>query len=688
MGETGRDADHGHIPYPLLCEALPDATIVVDPLGVIAFANRKACALFGMTRAELTGSKIEQLIPPRLAAGHEALRQRYQAEPVARTMGIDAELFGLRKDGSEFPLEITLGPIKQGADSLVVASIRDLTGNLRFREGAKRAHYGSQLVKLGDLALRSRNIDELLAAIPGFIAETLWADVAVVFWLMRDTGLWPRLMHGIPDALVAEVEIAGARGLACKGPVGDERPRIVNDLDSEARIDAKLAGEMKLASSLRVPLRSKGRFIGLLVTYSKKSFGEEELHFVQAVANSIAGTLMRGEVEAELAHAQRLDSIGQLTGGVAHDFNNILTIVLGNLQMLQVALAQSGGGDYIRLVESAQRACKRGADLTHKLLTFARKQSLSPVAVDLQEALGALAEMLQRTLGEKIRIELDVAPGCPPCLADALQLDNAIVNLALNARDSMPDGGRLRIAVAPFTAGLNSRDAAGELAPGVYVMVSVTDSGQGMPPALLKRAIEPFFTTKPSGKGSGLGLSMVYGFVKQSGGAMDMVSEPGRGTEVRLYFPVADRRSTALKSRRRVGIPGDGVPPKRETILVVDDDLEVLDLAEVILKMSGYGVLRAANTADALHYLQGPEPVSLLFTDVVLGAGETGPRLAAEARKLRARLPVLYTSGFAHGSLSEADSEPAHFLAKPYDRDELIARIETLLKPDRRQSTG
>jgi PAS domain S-box-containing protein len=680
-------ADGGDSPYPLLFEAIPDATIVVDNHGVILLANSKACELFGWTRSELIGTKVERLIPSRFAGVHEQHRRRYNGNPDARPMGIELELFGLRSDGTEFPLEIALSPFKMGAESMVAASIRDLTHTLRFKNAAKRARYSSQVVKLGELALRSKGIDELLAEVPGFIVETLRTDVVIVYWAAHGARLRPRVIHGIPDALVGSLKLTSAIATDGRDMAVNQRPVIVNDYGNERGIDAALARALDIASGLRVPLTSKAGLVGLLATHSRQAnrFGEEELHFIQAVGNVIVEAHMRGEVEEQLAHAQRLESIGLLTGGIAHDFNNILTVVLGNLQMLREALEQNGDSGFVELVESAQRASRRGADLTQKLLTFSRKQSLAPSAIDPAAVLGALTDMLQRTIGEAIQIEWQVEPGCPPCMADPLQLDNAIVNLALNARDAMPAGGRLRMTAAPLAASEDMPDIAGELAPGNYVVISVVDSGQGMPPDVLRRAYEPFFTTKPSGKGSGLGLSMVYGFAKQSGGTIRIDSEPGRGTEVRLYFPAADRGSGASASGRRIRDHGPGAPVRQESILVVDDDLEVLNVAEVFLAKSGYRVLRASDTAAALHWLTGTEPISLLFTDVVLGAGEAGPTLAADALKIRPGLPVLYTSGFAHGSLSVADVRPIQFLAKPYRREELIARIETLLTEARHQ---
>lgn len=670
--------------YPPLFESLPDAMLVVNRQGVITFANEKACLMFGWPRSELVGALVERLVPQRFAEGHPQQRQHFHEHTQPQSMGVERELVGLRRDGAEFPLEIALSHIRIGHETQVAAAIRDLTFTLRFREATKRAHYSSQLVKVGALALRSKSIDEMLESVPDFIVGTLSTDIVIVFWSLHGDELRPRIIHGVSEPHASRLEAAATVRIDGNDPLVGEQPRIINDYRQETGADALLARELGLSSSLRVPLIAETRLVGLLVTYSRQTgqFGEQELHFMQAVGNVIVGAYMRAEIESQLAFSQRLDSIGQLTGGIAHDFNNILTIVLGNLQMLREAIERIGAGELLKLVDSAQRASKRGAELTHKLLTFASRQALSPSAIDPATALTAVAEMLQRTIVETIEIDLQVAPNCPPCLADPLQFDNAIINLILNARDAMPDGGQVNIAATPIMLREDTPDVGDELAPGLYVVISVSDTGHGMSPETMRRVYEPFFTTKPIGKGTGLGLSIVYGFVKQSSGMIRIKSKPGHGTEVQLYFPCADRRLATTASSVAQAVTQDHgrrLKPGLESILIVDDEREVLDLTEALLLRSGYRVLRASDMAGALWYLAGPEPISLLFTDVVLGAGETGPKLVAEALKIRPGLPVLYTSGFAHGALTDADCKPNQFLAKPYQVAELISRIETLL---------
>jgi signal transduction histidine kinase/ActR/RegA family two-component response regulator len=435
-----------------------------------------------------------------------------------------------------------------------------------------------------------------------------------------------------------------------------------------------------------MPVHGKSGLLGVLVMAAKEAdrFGEDEVNFLRAAGNVIVETAMRIDAEAELFHAHRLESIGQLSGGIAHDFNNLLAIVMGNLQMLREALDESGGPDaQFRLVDSARRAAQRGADLTQKLLTFSRRQALAPAAIEPAVALPELVEMLRRTLGGQIDILYDVAPNCPPCHADPLQLDNAIVNLALNARDALSSGGSIRMGAQAVTVSEQPPERAdARLAAGDYVVFHVADNGVGMQPEVLRRACEPFFTTKSSGKGSGLGLSMAYGFAIQSGGALTIESAPGQGTEVRMYFPVANRRSAQSENppdtRERRNRPADAHRHAQHTILIVDDEVELLALAEAYLTRLGYRVLRAQSASQAIDLLDR-EPVTLLFTDVALGGGDSGPALAQVARKSRPALPVLFTSGFAQGAFEMGDIDPNAFLPKPFSLEELAARIEALM---------
>ena len=384
-----------------------------------------------------------------------------------------------------------------------------------------------------------------------------------------------------------------------------------------------------------------------------------------------------------LLQAQKLESIGQLTGGVAHDFNNVLQIIGSNLQLL---VAQgglpAGAGEYAR---TALRAVDRGALLTAQLLAFARRQPLNPAPLNLNRMMRDLDGMLRRSLGEEVQVETSLAGGLWTTFADAAQLENVILNLAINARDAMPDGGRLTIETANATLDEAYTDPLGDVSPGQYVMLAVSDTGTGMPPDVVAQAFEPFFTTKPEGKGTGLGLSMAYGFAKQSSGHIRIYSEPGSGTTVRLYLP----RSHADEVRQLVP-PAGPVAGGSETVLVVEDDQEVQAGAVNMLSGLGYRVLRADDAQAALTILRSGVAVDLLFTDVVMPGPVRSPELVRQARELLPGIAVLYTSGYTQNAIVHGGRlDPGvELLSKPYLREDLARRARRLLDARKRPAAA
>jgi len=380
--------------------------------------------------------------------------------------------------------------------------------------------------------------------------------------------------------------------------------------------------------------------------------------------------------QASLVQAQKMEAVGQLTGGIAHDFNNMLAIVIGNLDIARRRLVQ-GRGDVARQIDSAMDGAQRAAALTRRLLVFARRQPLEPQVTDLNLLLGDLSELLRRTIGEKVRIELSPAPSVWPVSVDRAQMESAVINLAINARDAMPNGGLLSIETLNMI-----QDEAGPedgLAAGDYVMVAVADSGTGMAPEVSARAFEPFFTTKEVGRGTGLGLSQVYGFLRQSGGHVDIDSAPGTGTTVRLYFP--RHRGDAPPEAEHIA--GETAPPRGspgEVVLVVEDEDEVRRTTVEALRELGYGVREARDGVEALAILSSDPAITLLFTDVVM-PGLDGRALAERALRQRPDLIILYTTGYApetdpHETLP--DDHPA-MLRKPFSVDGLARKLRDLL---------
>jgi len=380
----------------------------------------------------------------------------------------------------------------------------------------------------------------------------------------------------------------------------------------------------------------------------------------------------RVAVEERLRHSQRMESIGQLTGGIAHDFNNLLAIMVGNVELVLDGPGKEETAEYCR---AALHAAQRGAELTRRLLAFARQQPLQPSVVEAGELIGNLTRLLSRTLGQHIDVAFDGATGLWPIFIDAANLESAITNLAVNARDAMPDGGRLLIQVSNATLDEDYVRANPDATAGDYVLVTVADTGSGMPQEVLNRIFEPFFTTKEVGRGTGLGLSMVFGFIRQSGGHIKVYSEVGHGTSMRLYLP---RSKTAAQAD---AAPDAGArqagPAGQERILVVEDNDAIRQLALGQLARLGYLALEADGGAAALAVLKSDAPIDLLFTDVVMPGGISGHALAEEARRLRPGLKVLFTSGFPGALL--IDAQGGRMIGKPYRMQELAVRIREAL---------
>jgi signal transduction histidine kinase len=379
----------------------------------------------------------------------------------------------------------------------------------------------------------------------------------------------------------------------------------------------------------------------------------------------------RLRTEEMLRRSEKMKALGQLTGGIAHDFNNLLGVIIGSVELLMDGVQNEP--EQAELAREILNSALSGSLLTRRLLAVARNQPLRPERVDLKALLRDHVEMLRRTLGEAIHIDATQASDLWLTSADPSQIGDALLNLALNARDAMPQGGNLSIEAANIHLDARSAAAYTEVAEGDYVVLTVTDTGTGMSEDVVQRAVEPFFTTKPPSAGSGLGLSMAYGFAKQSGGHLDIESVIGTGTKVRLYLPRAAEDAVAVTKAPRVGTP---YPGGTEAILLVDDNETLMEVARRHLCTLGYKVLAAASGPSALVILESGETVDLLFTDIVMAEGMSGYKLAEAARRMRPGLKVLFTSGYA-AELSEHDGQ--HMLHKPYDRRDLSRAVRAVL---------
>jgi len=537
------------------------------------------------------------------------------------------------------------------------------------------ARVGSTIARLKALVLNSPHIYQRVEQVDQLMhakLEELQRTIALV-------------EEGRPDAAIDIVR--SDTGKALMDNIRSEVGRLVDEQYSLLLVRQDAAETLRrwmlvlVAISLTLALGVSG----FLVFYSQ--------HFISQLRDRTRQleeeARRRAAVEETLRQSQKMEAVGQLTGGIAHDFNNLLTIILGNLDTLRRRLIQApadqtlaGLSDRILTpLESASQASRSAAQLTHQLLAFARKQPLKPVAVDLNRLISSMSEMLRRTLGEFVSIETVLGGGLWQALADANQVENALINLALNARDAMPNGGCLTIETA--NAYLDDAYVArfGDLAAGQYVILSVTDTGTGIPPAVLERVFEPFFTTKQAGSGSGLGLAMVHGFVKQSGGHIRIYSEIGHGTTVKIYLPRLASATTvaSVPAERPEAVSVRGARPQ-ESIMVVEDNDGVRDYARAALEEFGYSVLAARDGAEALRIIDGAR-VDLLFTDVVLPGSIGGRILADKVLELRPGLPVLFTTGYTRNAIVHDGRLDPHvqLLGKPYTQQDLARKIRELI---------
>ena len=534
-----------------------------------------------------------------------------------------------------------------------------------------------------------------VAALPQELARTRAAASANPDLLTR-VG---RVEELVSERLVMLREVLelheGGRGEAAIASMKTGRgPELMDRIASEigailrqeaAQLEARLAEVEKLARWQRYFSAAAGSAIlalGIFGVFDLRSRlrALAAAHEDLAAANATLKCEMasREAAETQVRQMQKMEAIGQLTGGIAHDFNNMLAVVMSALNLMQRKLAR-GETDIAKYADAAADAVARAASLTARLLAFSRQQPLTLETVDANRMISDMADLMRRTLGPEIAIETVLAGGLWRTRADATQLENAVLNLAVNARDAMPGGGRLTIESANAYLDDDYARRHAEVRAGQYVMVAVSDTGAGMAPDVAARAFDPFFTTKPAGKGTGLGLSQVYGFLKQSGGHVKIYSEPGLGTTVKIYLPrhFGDQEEPAQS--RALSDP-DLYSEQREKVLVVEDDPLVRTGSVEALRELGYTVLAAEDGSEALRKLDADQEVALLFTDIVM-PGMNGRKLADEALSRRPGLKVLFTTGFTRNAVvHNGVLDPGvHFIAKPFTVDQLGLKLREVL---------
>jgi signal transduction histidine kinase/PAS domain-containing protein len=471
-------------------------------------------------------------------------------------------------------------------------------------------------------------------------------------------------------------------------------PRTADGADALKAISAQ--------SFVNMPVTEQGGFVALLYLNhdNARTWTTAELDFIRDVASRTRTAIERRRAEQDLRvlanslkqqveaatqelraseailrQAQKMEAVGQLTGGVAHDFNNLLQVISGNLQLLTREVA--GNSKAEKRVANASVAVDRGAKLASQLLAFGRRQALEPKVLNIGRLVTGMDEMMRRSLGEAVEIETVVSGGLWNTLVDPAQIENALLNLAINARDAMKDTGKLTIEVGNAFLDDAYARAHDDVKPGQYVMLAVTDTGTGMTPEVMARVFEPFYSTKPEGRGTGLGLSMVYGFVKQSNGHVKIYSEPGQGTTIKLYLPRADQKEDTLAPP-----PVDEAIGGTETILIAEDDDEVRAVAVDLLTGLGYGVMTANDAASAWAMVEAGAAIDMLFTDVVMPGAMKSPELARRAKALLPDLAVLFTSGYTENAIVHGGRlDPGvELLPKPYTRDALAHKVRRVLE--------
>src|SRR5271166_3318029 len=384
----------------------------------------------------------------------------------------------------------------------------------------------------------------------------------------------------------------------------------------------------------------------------------------------------RQKMEEELRQSQKMEAVGQLTGGVAHDFNNLLTAIIANLEMLHPLLSDPDQREHVK---EALDAAQDGAKLAAQLLAFGRRQPLNPKSTEVGPLVSGFKDLLRRTLGETIELRILLAGSGHLTVVDSSQLLNALLNLAINARDAMPRGGRLTIEITHVRLDADYAQTYADIRTGRYALITVADTGSGMSEEVRRRAFEPFFTTKPTGAGTGLGLSMVYGFVKQSGGNIQIYSELGRGTSVRVFLPLAEGGG-ASAAPNAVAAPEADLPGGAETILVVEDDPRLRRVLSKRLRSLGYEIIEADSGAAAMAHLATRPEVAMIFTDMVMPGGMTGYELAQAALEIKSDIKVLFTSGYAEPAIARLGLKAGAWLKKPYTADELAEKVRAVLR--------
>ena len=653
-----------------LIEAAPDGVVITDADGVVRLVNRQAEVLFGYSRDELLGQPVDLLVPDAVRAVHPGHRRAYTRSPVTRPMGAGSPLTARRKDGSEFPADISLSSLDTPDGLLVVASVRDATARKRIEA----------------------KFEALLEAAPDAIVAV--GEDGRIHLVNRQAeqlfGYTRAELVGQPLDILVPERVRAVHPEHRSAYFADPRPRPMGS-GTELAARRKDGSEFPVDISLSSLETEDGVLVSAAVRdITERRRMEEDRATLEEQLRAARRDEERAVLKARLHQAERLESIGQLAGGVAHDFNNLLGGIMNYASLVAAALRDevdqrgSGNSDPLNVViddvEEITSVARRAATLTHQLLIFSRREVVKPEVLDLNAVVADMEKLLRRTISEDVDLHVNAAADLARTKADRGQVEQVLMNLVVNARDAMPGGGRLEIRTGNFT--FDERYARlRDIVPGDYVQLIVSDTGTGMSPGVVARVFEPFFTTKPKGEGTGLGLATVYGIATQAGGDVTIYSEPGVGTTVRVNLPA----TSGSESPRGEAAGPPLLDARGETVLLVEDEQMVREPARRMLERHGYCVLVAADADEALDVAAGHQGhIHVLLTDVVMPR-RSGKELSIEITAVRPNTRVLFMSGYSHDVIVHQGvlDEGVELIEKPFTAQALLHAVRRVLDADR-----